>query len=68
MSVAMNRAQTEVHALLACIECGREWTNPTERWRLKVTEEDPVETVPYCACCATREFGPARRHAARTQL
>ena len=45
--------------LLHCIECHRPWLDATERWRLKVTDESPPETVPYCARCASREFGPA---------
>lgn len=45
---------------LACIECRRPWDDARERWRLKVTDEQPPETVPYCPECATREFGPAR--------
>jgi hypothetical protein len=42
---------------LACIECRRQWDVPSERWRLKVTDEEPREAVPYCPDCATREFG-----------
>ena len=45
--------------LLSCIECLRPWLNAGERWRLKVTDEFPAETVPYCPDCAAREFGPA---------
>jgi hypothetical protein len=41
---------------LTCIECGRPWLLAPERWRLKVTAEDPRETVPYCPDCAHREF------------
>lgn len=48
-------------APLECIECRRAWLDPAERWRLKVTDDTPAEIVPYCADCATREFGPARR-------
>ena len=46
--------------VLRCVECERPWLEPSERWRLKVLEEDVPETVPYCPDCATREFGPAR--------
>jgi hypothetical protein len=53
-------SQTRVETL-HCIECHRPWRDPAERWRLKVTDDSPPETVPYCARCATREFGPARR-------
>jgi hypothetical protein len=42
---------------LACIECSRPWLIPSERWRLKVLEEDEPETVPYCPDCFSREFG-----------
>jgi hypothetical protein len=42
---------------LVCIECSRPWFVDSERWRLKVTGDDPPETVPYCPDCATREFG-----------
>ena len=45
--------------VLHCIECRRPWLDPDERWRLKVTDDSPPETVPYCARCASREFGPA---------
>lgn len=41
---------------LVCIECRRPWLADSERWRLKVTDENPPETVPYCPDCATREF------------
>jgi hypothetical protein len=44
---------------LACIECRRPWLEPSERWRLKVTDDPSPEIVPYCPDCATREFGPA---------
>jgi hypothetical protein len=49
---------TVVVSTLECIECGRPWDEETERWRLKVLD-DPIETVPYCPDCATREFGAA---------
>jgi hypothetical protein len=55
-----NTEQTE-HAVsdtvLACIECRRPWLRGNERWRLKVTDDSPRETVPYCSECAAREFG-----------
>ena len=44
---------------LACIECRRQWIVASERWRLKVTDDEPRESVPYCPDCATREFGLA---------
>ncbi|HZT91518.1 MAG TPA: hypothetical protein VFA05_05705 [Gaiellaceae bacterium] len=47
-------------APLRCIECRRPWTDATQRWRMKVTEDDVPEAVLYCATCAHREFGPPR--------
>lgn len=48
-----------ITTVLCCIECRRPWLDTNERWRLKVTDDSPPETVPYCARCAIREFGPA---------
>jgi NAD-dependent SIR2 family protein deacetylase len=45
---------------LVCIECRRSWLIERERWRLKVTDDDMPETVPYCPSCAEREFGLPR--------
>lgn len=42
---------------LACIECGRAWDQPDDRWRAKVTDDEPPELVLYCEACAEREFG-----------
>jgi len=42
---------------IRCIECLRPWITDSERWRLKVTDDDVPETVPYCPNCATNEFG-----------
>ena len=44
-------------ARLTCIECGRPWNEPDERWRAKVTEDQTPELVLYCEACAEREFG-----------
>jgi hypothetical protein len=44
--------------LCLCQECRRPWLEPQERWRLYLTEEEPVEAVPYCPSCAAREFDP----------
>ena len=54
----MNQANT-TPALrpLSCIECERSWLVGSERWRLKVSDEDPPEAVLYCPACAEREFG-----------
>jgi hypothetical protein len=42
---------------LVCVECSRLWLHGDERWRLKISSDDPPETVPYCPECARREFG-----------
>jgi hypothetical protein len=42
--------------VLTCIECGRLWVQPQERWRLYVTDEEQPERVAYCQACAEREF------------
>jgi hypothetical protein len=43
---------------LVCIECQRPWLDPSERWRVYNTDDDPPEGVPYCNHCAAREFDP----------
>jgi hypothetical protein len=42
---------------LACIECESVWTGASERWRVYLTDDEPVEAVAYCPICAEREFG-----------
>jgi hypothetical protein len=42
---------------LVCIECGRDWVGPVERWRVYLTDDDPPQPVTYCPACAAREFG-----------
>lgn len=59
MLAPLHTRRTTTTHLLHCIECRRPWLDPAERWRLKVTDDSPPETVPYCARCASREFGPA---------
>ncbi len=59
MLAPLRTRRTATTDVLHCIECHRPWLDPAERWRLKVTDDSPAETVPYCARCATREFGPA---------
>jgi hypothetical protein len=57
---ASNLAESELvrhTGPLVCIECLRPWLTEGERWRLKITDESPPSTVPYCPDCATREFG-----------
>jgi hypothetical protein len=41
---------------ICCQECRRSWLDARERWRLYVTDDDPIESVPYCPECASREF------------
>lgn len=43
---------------LHCQECRASWLDPRERWRLYLTEDDPIEAVAYCPACAAREFDP----------
>ena len=42
---------------LVCVECGRVWVGPVERWRVYLTDDDPPKPVTYCPDCAEREFG-----------
>jgi len=44
--------------LLTCVECGRPWLEPRERWRLRATDDEPPELGAYCPECDRREFGP----------
>ena len=55
----MKLSQTPVTPVtpIHCVECGRPWHDGGERWRLKVLDEEPVDTVPYCPDCHAREFG-----------
>ena len=44
---------TELH----CLECRREWLDPSERWRMYVaTFEGRTEQGLYCPICASFEF------------
>jgi hypothetical protein len=43
---------------LVCIECGRTWTEPQERWRIYLTDDVQPLPVLYCAACAAFEFDP----------
>ena len=55
----VDEQQFDAHVLvlpLRCQECGRRWDNPTERWRVYFTEDDPPEPASYCPACASREF------------
>ena len=51
-------AELLVSAALTCTECRRTWLDPSERWRLYVDPDEPLQTFAYCAACAAREFGP----------
>lgn len=42
---------------LVCEECRRVWSDPTARWRVYLTADDPPVAVAYCPACAEREFG-----------
>ena len=53
----MAKADRYIVALpLRCEECGERWDDPTERWRLYFTENDPPQPATYCPDCAKREF------------
>jgi hypothetical protein len=39
-----------------CLECGRSWTDVSERWRIYLSSESPPEPLTYCSDCARREF------------
>lgn len=41
---------------LRCVECDRRWDDPTERWRVYLTCDEPAEPVTYCPDCARAEF------------
>jgi hypothetical protein len=49
--------RTQVQRLV-CVECEREWMDPSERWRIYVTTDEPPEAVLYCGFCASFEFDP----------
>ncbi len=41
---------------LRCIECNRRWDDPTDRWRIYFTGDQPPTPVTYCPQCASHEF------------
>jgi len=41
---------------LLCEECKRRWDDPTERWRVYFTADEPPCPATYCPDCARREF------------
>lgn len=54
----MNETQIATAPLCLCQECRRPWLDARERWRLYLTDEEPIEAIPYCPACASREFDP----------
>jgi hypothetical protein len=48
--------KSDVTVILHCTECGRGWEDPTERWRMYVTSDDPPESGVFCPRCAGEEF------------
>jgi hypothetical protein len=42
--------------LLRCQECGRQWADGADRWRLYLTNDEPPAPLAYCPDCACREF------------
>ena len=39
-----------------CVECGRAWLNPRNRWRAYLTDDEPAQVAFFCARCAERKF------------
>jgi hypothetical protein len=55
----MEEPQVDSHVFvlaLRCVECDRRWDEPTERWRVYFTCDEPPEPLTYCPACAKREF------------
>jgi hypothetical protein len=50
-------ARVAISVHLSCLECGREWTDPQERWRMYATIDVQPELGLFCADCAAFEFG-----------
>ena len=50
-------ASQQTRQKLECVECEREWTVLTERWRLYLTDDEPAAAFAYCPACGQREFG-----------
>jgi hypothetical protein len=50
---------------ITCIECKAAWIDPSERWRVYLTDDDLREMVVYCDLCAEREFGRSPSHRSR---
>ena len=41
---------------LRCVECNTRWDNPSDRWRIYFTDDEPPAPVTYCRTCAAKEF------------
>jgi hypothetical protein len=41
---------------LRCVECGRSWLDPRERWRVYLTDDEPADSAAFCPGCSAREF------------
>lgn len=55
----MSEPQLDYHVFvlsLRCAQCHRRWDNPTDRWRVYFTDEEPPEPLTFCPNCARREF------------
>jgi len=39
-----------------CEECKRRWDEPSERWRVYFTDDEPPRLASYCPECAQWEF------------
>jgi len=48
--------RTTVVEPVSCLECGRSWVEPSERWRIYLSGDTPPESLTYCPDCARREF------------
>jgi hypothetical protein len=55
----MDREKSQVTACtdLRCLECERDWTEPSERWRMYATTGPEPDVGLYCPSCAAFEFG-----------
>jgi hypothetical protein len=43
---------------LRCLECERDWSEPSERWRMYAITGPEPEVGLYCPLCAALEFDP----------
>ncbi len=56
-SAAMRRVAARLRQI-RCEECGRAWSDPRERWRAFVLDEDDTpQLLAFCPGCAELEFG-----------